>query len=374
MPVIDLRSDTLTRPTPAMIRAMAAAQVGDDAYEEDRPVRELQDYCAEYFGKPAALFMPSGTMSNQVAIRCLTKPGDEVICDASYHLNFFESAQAADLGKVVLNAADTADGILTVDVVRKAIDSKARWNRSYASPGLVWIENTISTHGGSVFPLDTLQDVYAWCRNSDIPVFVDGARLLNACIAQNIGAAKYAASCDALTVCFSKGLGAPFGSILLGKRDFISDACRYRKWFGGALHQSGFMAAAALYAIKNNVNQLLTDHENAATLARILAEESCVFSKVATNMVLFDVDDLGISAAEFVRRAKAENVLLLAWRNTQVRAVTSSNVNRPQSIEAGYRLARLVQSIQVEKDSSRCRSTEPVRATVLQLVEPILAG
>ena len=359
---------------------MAAAQVGDDAYEEDRHVRELQEYCAEYFGKPAALFMPSGTMSNQVALRCLTEPGDEVLCDGSYHLNFFESAQAADLGRIVLNAIDTPDGILTVDILKKAVDSKARWNRSYAAPGLVWIENTISTHGGSIFPLDTLQDVYSWCRNSDIPVFIDGARILNASVAQNISAGKYAASCDALTMCFSKGLGAPFGSILVGKKDFISEACRYRKWFGGALHQSGFMAAAALYAIKNNVERLLEDHENATILAEILREDGRMFvSPVATNMVLVDVNGLGISAAEFVRLAAGENVLLMAWRGTHIRAVTSNIIDRRQAIEAGYRLIRLLQSIQLESrhnlaDQRRNRLVEPVRSMRVLQLEPAVAG
>lgn len=348
--LIDLRSDTLTRPSPGMIQAMARAEVGDDAYGEDRHVLELQEYCADYFGKPAALFMPSGTMSNQVAVRSFTRPGDEVICDVSYHLNFFESAQVADLGRAVLNPINTPDGILTVEALENAIDSKARWNSAYALPGLVWIENSISAHGGSIFPIDTLKEIHAWCRKAEIPIFIDGARIINAGIAAKIHPAKYAALADALTMCFSKGLGAPFGSILVGNKDFISRARPYRKWFGGGLHQSGFMAAAALYAIQNNFKRLADDHENAATFAQILAEEQrLLVRKVETNMVLFDVTRLNVAADEFVRLAAIAGVLLMAWRTDEVRAVTSSNVNRQQIIEAGQRLISMTKSINSTK-------------------------
>jgi threonine aldolase len=337
MEKIDLRSDTLTRPSQGMVQAMANARVGDDAYGEDREVIALQEYCADFFGKPAALFMPSGIMSNQVAVRTLTQPGDEVICDASYHINFFESAQTADLGKVTLNPVTTADGILTVENLNQALQSKARWTNTYAVPTLVWLENSISTHGGSVYPLAALAEVSAWCKDGSMSVFIDGARILHACIAADVSPAAYAAKADALTMCFSKGLGAPFGSILVGDEDFISRARRFRKWFGGGLHQSGYMAAAALYALKNNLGQLIEDHGNAQILADLLSQERRLSLKTAeTNMVTFDVSGLGATAHEFVRLAADEGVQLMAWRGEEVRAVTSSNVNRVQTIQAGH--------------------------------------
>ncbi len=345
---IDLRSDTLTRPSPGMLKAMATAEVGDDAYGEDRYVIELQEFCADYFGKAAALFMPSGTMANQVALRSLTQPGDEVICDASYHINFFESAQSADLGRVTLNPIYTADGILTLDNLANAVHSKARWNDTYASPTLVWVENTVSTHAGKIFPLVTLEALSDWCQEAAMSLFIDGARILNACVGANIQPAKYASAADALTMCFSKGLGAPFGSILMGGKDFIARARRYRKWFGGGLHQSGFMAAAALYAIKNNVEQLMEDHKNAALLAGILRQEPRFSVKEGeTNMIVFDVGALNMTASEFVQQAAAENVLLMEWRANEVRAVTSSNVNRELIVQAGHRLVNLAKRLAV---------------------------
>jgi threonine aldolase len=345
MEKIDLRSDTLTHPSPGMIEVMAKAEVGDDAYGEDREVIALQEYCAEFFGKPAALLMPSGIMSNQVALRALTQPGDEVICDASYHINFFESAQSADLGKVTLNALSTEDGILTAESLKHALESKARWTNTYAAPTLVWLENSISTHGGSVYPFAAMQDVSAWSREQGLSVFIDGARILHACIAADVSPVNYAAQADALTMCFSKGLGAPFGSILVGDVDFIARARKFRKWYGGGLHQIGHLAAAALYALKNNVQQLVEDHDNAKILAELLAQEKRLILKPAeTNMVTFDVAGLGVTASEFVRLAAEEGVRLMAWRGDEVRAVTSSNVTRAQAIQAGQKLLRVSNS------------------------------
>jgi threonine aldolase len=325
-----------------MVKNMLNACHGDDAYDESRTVTELEEYCADYFGRPRALFMPSGVMSNQTAIRSLTQPGDEVICDASYHINFFESAQTADLSRVTLNALHTVDGVLTPELLDRTLASKARWNYTYAAPRLVWIENTISTHAGKIFPFDQLLQVGSWCKQQEVTLFMDGARLLNASVATGISPACYGAAVDALTVCFSKGLGAPFGSILIGDNDFITKARRNRKWLGGGLHQSGFMAAAALYALKNNVKRLELDHQNATLLGELLRREARLsVSAVQTNMVIFDVGGLNMTADEFVKRAAFEQVKLLVWRANEVRAVTSLNVNRSQAQQAGARLLKV---------------------------------
>lgn len=345
MQKIDLRSDTLTIPSPDMVQAMARANVGDDAFGEDRQVNELQEYCAAYFGKPAAIFMPSGTMSNQVALRALTLPGDEVICDATYHINFFESAQACDLGRVTLNPVVTPDGILTVEKLEEAVTAKARWSDTYALPKLVWLENSISTHGGTIFPIDKMEDVSSWCKNNRLAIFLDGARLLHSCIATRTNPRDYGQLVDAVTMCFSKGLGSPFGAILVGEIDFIARARRFRKWFGGGLHQSGYMAAAALYAMTNNVDMLFEDHSNAALLGELLADERLFrVKKVETNMVMFDVTSVGISAEVFVNRAAQEGVLLMVWRGNEVRAVTSSLVCRRDMYAAGKKLTQIAKS------------------------------
>lgn len=344
---IDLRSDTLTRPTPEMIMVMANAEVGDDCYGEDKNVIALEEYCADYFGKAAALFMSSGTMSNQVAMRSLIRAGDEIICDASYHINYFESAQVADLGRGVLNTVSTNDGVLTAAIVQEAIERKARFNNSYAAASLIWLENSISLHGGHVFPLKTMQELHAWANEVEIPIFIDGARILNASIAAGVHPSKYAACADAMAVCFSKGLRAPYGSILVGSQDFIASAKRFRKWYGGGLHQSGYMAAAALYAIQNNLDQIAQDNENAILLQNILSTDERIKVKdTQTNIVHFDIIELGISSVDFVQRAQKEGVVLFSWMPGQIRAVISSNVDRNQIIEAGNRLLSIANTVQ----------------------------
>ena len=343
MIAIDLRSDTVTQPTPAMRRVMAKAEVGDDCFGDDLSTHMLEEVCAALFGKEAALFMASGTMSNQVALRALTSPGDEVITEERYHINYFESAQSSDLARVVLNICHCPDGILRPRDVAERIASKPR-GRLYAQPKLVTVENTINVVGGKVFPLANLKDLADYAHSGGLAVHLDGGRIFNACVASGVEPEEYAKLCDTVSACFSKGLGAPFGSILCGSREVIEKARRYRKWYGGALHQSGIMAAAALHALEHNLSRLAIDHDNAQLMARLLRELpgiSLLFEPVETNMVYFDVSALGMDAEEFCRRSAQAGVLFFPWGQETVRAATHLGIFEADIYEMYYRLESL---------------------------------
>ncbi|MFT8350630.1 threonine aldolase family protein [Clostridium saccharoperbutylacetonicum] len=325
---IDLRSDTLTLPTQDMREVIYTAKVGDQAYDEDETTIELEEYCANYFGKEAALFTCSGTMSDQVAIRSWTHSGDEVIIDKSYHINYFQAGPSTDLGNILLNTCDTKDGILTVEHIEKAIQSRKRGNL-FGNPKLISLENTINGFGGSIFPIEKLKEVFSYSKDKGIPVHMDGERFLNACIATGIPVKEYASYSDSISTSFSKGLGAPFGSIIMGNKKFIEKARRYRRWYGGSLHQSGFMASAALYAIKNNVQRLQVDHDNAKLLESLLKKETNISLNLypaETNMVMIDTNNLNVTSEEFVRLCKEKGVLVYPWAPYIVRAVTNMNV------------------------------------------------
>jgi threonine aldolase len=326
---IDCRSDTLTLPTQEMRNVIFNAKVGDQGYAEDEITISLEKYCAEYFGKEDALFMCSGTMADQVSLRTWTKSGDEVIIDSSYHINYFQAGPSTDLAKILLTTCSTVDGIIHVDDIERAIRARIR-GPLFNKPGLISLENTINGHGGAIFPLDALKEIYTYANQLKIPVHIDGERFLNACVATGITAKEYARYTDSITTSFSKGLGAPFGSILMGSKEFIQKAKKYRRWYGGSLHQSGFMAAAALYAIKNNVNRLSIDHENARLLYSLLNKDiptNIKLNPVETNMVTFSVKNLNMSAYDFTERCREMRVLLYPWSEYTVRAVFSSNIN-----------------------------------------------
>lgn len=329
---------------------MAQAPVGDDCFGDDPSVRLLEDICAELFGKEAALFMASGTMSNQVALRALTSPGDEVITEERYHISYFESAQSAALSGVSLNTCRTSDGILRVDDVKSRIACKPR-GAAYAQVSVVFIENTINVMGGKVFPLPAMKELYAYASGKGIKVHLDGGRIFNATLAAGVALEEYGKYCDTISACFSKGLGAPFGSILCADRQTIAKARRFRKWYGGALHQAGIMAAAALYALQHHYARLVIDHENARLLAALLLENRGLDldpTAVETNMVYFDVSGLGISAADFARAAAAQKVLLFPWTRTHVRAATHLGIGEEHIYEAAWRLQRLSSQLELE--------------------------
>jgi threonine aldolase len=325
---IDLRSDTVTVPDPEMRAVMASAAMGDDCYGEDPSVNYLEAFCAEYFDKEAALLTCSGTMSNQLALRSLTQPGDEVLLDALHHIYYAESAQAADLARVTLHPCETPDGILTPAHLAHALSSKPR-SASDSKPVLVCIENSISCHGGRVFPLAALEELHAFTKANSMSIYLDGARLLNACVASKLPAVAYARRVTMLSVCLAKGLGAPFGAVLAGPAAVIERARRFRTWYGGALHQAGPMAAAGLYALRKNDMRLAEDHRNARLLAEIIAGHPLMKvspQRVETNIVLIDVSATGLGARDFADAAKAKGVLVMPWTGAVVRAVTHAGI------------------------------------------------
>src|SRR5438105_2143906 len=291
---IDLRSDTVTRPTPAMRAAMQAAEVGDDVFGEDPTVNRLQERVAEILGKEAALFVPSGTMSNQVCVKAHTQPGDELLCEATCHIYNFEAGGPAVLSGVTCRTLEGDYGILDVS----QLDGKIRpVNDHLVRTRLVCLENTHNRGGGKVYPLEKIQAISAWARQNGLRMHLDGARLWNAVVATGTPTAEWTANFDSVSVCFSKGLGAPIGSALAGTREFVTRAKRVRKLFGGGMRQAGVAAAAALYALDHHLDRLAEDHRNARVIAQAVADTPGLRldpPNVETNMVFVEVDpDLG---------------------------------------------------------------------------------
>lgn len=324
----DLRSDTCTLPTEEMRKAIYKAEVGEQGYSEDIETNKLEEYCASLFGKEEGVFMPSGTMSDQVALRCWTSSGDEVITDESYHINYFQGAQSVDIGKVILNTCKTKDGIIRVSDIEERLHSRMHGG-TFTKAKLLFLENTINTHGGRVVPLEVIKEDYEYCKKVGINLHLDGERILNACIASNIAPNEYAKYTDTITMSFSKGLGAPFGSIIMGDRETMKKARLYRRWYGGHMHQSGFMAAGALYAVTHNVERLAVDHRNTRLLYELIRKENSEIqiNEPMTNILMINIEELGITAQEFVDLCKKSNVLLYPYNEYVVRAIISLNVD-----------------------------------------------
>jgi len=322
---IDLRSDTVTRPTQAMRSAMAEAAVGDDVYGEDPSARALEERVADLLGKEAALFVPSGTMANQIAMQLHCRPGEEVVIGEKAHVFFFEcGAGAAYAGVQFLVVGE--GGLFTA----ADMDAAIKPDHYYLAPTrLVCVENTHNVSGGRVFPQDEVERIVARARERGLAAHLDGARLWNAAVATGMSVAELAAPFDTISVCFSKGLGAPVGSALVGPRALIDvRARRVRRMFGGAMRQVGFLCAAAHHALDHHFERISEDHDNAALLARGLAEISglaCDPASIETNIVNFAVDGGGAEA--FVTRAAEAGVLLGALDDAQVRAVTHLDVD-----------------------------------------------
>jgi threonine aldolase len=330
MTAIDLRSDTVTRPTPAMRAAMAAAEVGDDQYGEDPTMNRLQALCAELLGKEAALWMPSGTMSNQVALRVLTRPGDEVITSREAHAGWHEAgAAAANAGVQIVEVG--AGGLFTREQFEAAI--KPQGLPVFPPTTLVEIENTHNRAGGVVVPQAQVERVCAAARERGIASFLDGARLWNASVASGLSEAALAAPFDLVSVAFSKGLGAPAGSLLAGRKDLIAAANRQRRMLGGALRQSGILAAAALHGIEHHRARLAEDHRHARVLAEAIAPcpaAQIELASVQTNIVIFHLRPGPLDAAALVARARERGVLVSAFATRTVRAVTHMDVDAAQ--------------------------------------------
>jgi len=299
---VDLRSDTVTRPTRAMREAMASAEVGDDCYGEDPTVNRLQEIAAEMLGTGAAMFVPSGTMANQIAVKVLSQPGGEVICEEECHLIHHEAGACALLAQVQLRGLAGTRGILAADDVRAAVRPDDPYQPRTV---LVAIENTHNAAGGTVWPVENVRDAASAAREAGLPFFCDGARLFNACVASGTSAREYAAPCDLVTISLYKGLAAPMGSLVCGRTELMDEVWRYRRVYGGALRQAGVVAAAGILALTEMVDRLAEDHDKAQRLGegfRESAPEGSV-AGVQTNMVVFDASSIGSEASREIGRA-----------------------------------------------------------------------
>jgi threonine aldolase len=327
--MIDLRSDTVTLPTSHMRQAMLQAEVGDDAYGGDPSLNKLRDYCKELFNVEDALFTTSGMLANRLAIMTQVPKGDEVITEYNYHINFFDSASCAAVCHVVLNTCFTKNGILTWKNVSDTINSKPRYYY-FAQPKLVSIENTINGWVGKIFPMEEIKELRLYTQEKGIKLHLDGARIFNSHVETGITLAEYAQHVDTMSICFSKGLGAPFGSMLMGKKETIEEAKRYRMWLGSGVHQIGFNASAALYALQNHIPRIKEDHEKTKLLKHGLEkiEELKVHPQSAeTNMIQFTVDSTQKNTDMFLDECEKNGLLLFPWLPKTIRAVVHQNIS-----------------------------------------------
>lgn len=323
---INLISDTVTRPTPGMLQAMMRAEVGDDVFCEDPTVRLLEEKSADILGHEAALFCPSGTMTNQIALKAHTRPLDEVICDWMSHIYQYEVGAYAFHSGIGVNLIHTSRGILDAAQIEAAVRPRHDW---LPVSRLVVIENSCNRGGGSVYTPEALREISAVCRRLGLALHLDGARLFNALAVSEISAREIGALTDSVSLCLSKGLGAPVGSVLTGPRDWIADCRRIRKAMGGGMRQAGYLAAAGIYALDHHVERLRDDHLHARMLADVLAELSYVrnLREVETNIVIFDIARPG-GAAPFLSFLEKKGVRAAGFGPETVRLVTHLDVTR----------------------------------------------
>ena len=331
--LIDLRSDTVTRPTPEMRAAMAAAEVGDDVYGEDPTVNLLEKRAAEIFGREDALFVPTGTMGNQIAIRLLTQPGQEVICESRSHILDWEMATTAVFSGCLVRAVPTERGTLTWADIEPVIYKRGSFR---AATGLIEIENTANLTGGRVTALPVLEEIWGGARERKLPVHLDGARIFNASTALGVDVKTLTRGFDTIMFCLSKGLCAPVGSMLVGSAERMEQARIFRKALGGGMRQVGVLAAAGLIALERMPARLHEDHANARLLAEALSHMECVdidLNAVETNIVIFKLTG-GVSASDLVARLKARGVLISTVGPNAIRAVTHHDVSRDDCLAA----------------------------------------
>lgn len=335
---IDLRSDTFTKPSTAMLNAMFTAKVGDDVFGEDPSVNYLEALAADMFGMEASIFCPSGTMTNQIAIKCHTQPGDEVICDELSHVYQFEG------GGIAFNSASSVKllqgdrGRITAEQLSTSINNKFDVHKSNSS--LVSLENTTNFGGGACYNFEEIIKIKEVCLQHNLKLHLDGARLFNAIVAKGETPKQYGEIFDSISICLSKGLGTPVGSLLLGNQNLIKKAKRIRKVFGGGMRQAGFLAAAGTYALQNNIERLADDHVAAKEIARALIEKDFIgkIMPVETNIIIFEVIN-SYMPKELVEKLKQDDILCLAISATQVRMVTHLDVTKEM-------LKKLVQVIE----------------------------
>lgn len=325
--MIDLRSDTVTKPTPGMRAAIAAADVGDDVFGEDPTVLRLEETIAGLLGKEKAIYVPSGTMSNQIGVRVHCSPGDEFLCETSCHIYQYEQGAFAQLSGVVARPIDGEFGVLKLEQLVGLIRPE---NVHHVRTRLVCLENTHNRGGGRIQPYAEVERICAWAHANGLVTHLDGARLFNAAVATGIEASRWAQHFDTVSVCFSKGLGAPVGSALAGPRELIERAHRHRKLFGGGMRQAGIIAAAALYALENHIDRLPEDHAKAQRLAdgiRRIEGLELRPPQVDTNLVIYRVDASLGTAAEFAARLKRRGLSISAFGGQLMRAVTHLDVS-----------------------------------------------
>jgi threonine aldolase len=340
-PVVDLRSDTVTKPTPAMREFIARAEVADDVWGEDPTINLLQERIANLLGKEAAVYVPSGTMSNQIAVKLHTQPGDEVLLEANSHIYNYEAGGPAVLSHVMCRPVPGRYGILD----QKDFEGLIRPpNEHFVRTRLVCLENTSNRGGGTVFPLENIARIATWARSHNLATHLDGARLMNAVVASGVPAHEYARHFDTVSVCFSKGLGAPIGSALAGPTEMMVRARRIRKVFGGGMRQGGMAAAGALYGIEHNIDRLREDHENAQIVARAIRDTDGLRldpPDVETNIIWFLVDpELG-TAADFAARLKPHGVLVGVGGPQILRACTHLDVSREMAERAANTIRKV---------------------------------
>lgn len=342
---INLYSDTQTRPTQGMLEAMMSAAVGDEQHLADPSVNALCDRVAHLLGKEAAVFLPSGTMCNEIALMVHCRPGDEVFAHESAHITNFEGGGPSALAGVHISSLSGERGIYSAEALRAAIRPNSRY---FPRAALVEVENTANLAGGTVWSLDDLNAVVGVAREHGLPVHMDGARLPNAVVASEINFAQIGALCDSVWIDLSKGLGCPVGAVLTGTRSFIDDVWRWKQRIGGAMRQAGFLAAAGLYAFENHIDRLADDHANAKRLGDMLNAIDGVTltpAAVETNIVFFDVSGTGIDASNISAELEAQGVNIGAFTSTQMRAVTHLDVTAEQVEEAGQIFSSVIEKL-----------------------------
>jgi threonine aldolase len=327
MTPIDLRSDTVTRPTPGMRRVMAEAEVGDDVFGEDPTVNRLQEMVAEILGTEAALFVPSGTMGNEICIRCHTQPGDELICEAGAHFLHYESGAMAALSGVQARTIVGERGVITAQQVEAVLRGETYY---FPRSRLITIENTHNLAGGTIFPLKEIAPIRRLASSRGLAMHLDGARLWNASAASGIALRDYVQHFDSVAVSFSKGLGAPIGSAIAGTKDFIALARRIRRMFGGAMRQVGIIAAAAIYGLEHHRERIVEDHTNARRLAEALHGRNGIaidLETVQTNIVIMDIAKTKLAVPAAIEALKKAGVLVVPFGAATLRAVTHLDVS-----------------------------------------------
>jgi len=326
MSMINLISDTVTKPTPEMLKHMMAAEVGDDVFKDDPSVNHLQSKLADMFGMEAGLFCPSGTMTNQIAIKVHTQPLDELICDHYSHVYQYETAGYSFNSGIGVNLIKGTNGKINVDQIRKAIKPVHDW---LPISKLVVLENSCNKGGGSYYHLEEIKPITALCKERNLKLHLDGARLFNVLVETNESTQDVGSCFDSISICLSKGLGAPVGSVLLGSKDFITQARRFRKVMGGGMRQAGYMAAACSYALDHHIDRLKEDNQRAKTLGTILEKQSYVSSvrPVQTNIVIFDLLE-GITAEDYLKQLEKFGILASPFGPNTVRFVTHLDITQ----------------------------------------------